>query len=126
MVPHVISQLITRKQHHMVPHVIPQLITRKQHHMVPHVIPQLITRKQYHMVHKSMHHDQIMESYTQLTPLNNYLSNYLIKLHIKLQYHSQKVVAELSYIVKKVVDKLHGLRSCVKCASLNHGVSPIC
>jgi hypothetical protein len=35
----------------MVPHVIPQLITRKQHHMVPHVIPQLITRKQHHMVH---------------------------------------------------------------------------
>jgi len=29
-----------------------------------------------------MHHDQIMESYT---PLNNYLSNYVIKLHIKLQ-----------------------------------------
>jgi hypothetical protein len=29
----------------MVPHVIPQLITRRQHHMVPHVIPQLITRK---------------------------------------------------------------------------------
>jgi hypothetical protein len=28
-----------------------------------------------------MHHDQIMESYT---PLNNYLSNYVIKLHIKL------------------------------------------
>jgi len=35
----------------MFPHVIPQLITRKQHHMVPHVIPQLITRKQHHMVH---------------------------------------------------------------------------
>jgi len=32
-----------------------------------------------------MHHDQIMESYTQLTPLNNYLSNCVIKLHIKLQ-----------------------------------------
>jgi hypothetical protein len=31
-----------------------------------------------------MHHDQIMESYT---PLNNYLSNYVIKLHIKLQVH---------------------------------------
>jgi len=41
----------------MVPHVIPQSITRKEHYMVPHVIPQLITRKQYH-------HDQIMESYT--------------------------------------------------------------
>jgi hypothetical protein len=24
-------------------------------------------------------------------------------------YHTQKVVAELNYIVKKVVDKLHGL-----------------
>jgi len=35
----------------MVPHMIPQLITRKQYHMVPHMIPQLITRKQYHMVH---------------------------------------------------------------------------
>jgi hypothetical protein len=33
----------------MVPHVIPQLITRKQHHMGNHVIPQLITRKKYHM-----------------------------------------------------------------------------
>jgi hypothetical protein len=42
----------------MVPHVIRQLITRKQHHMVPHVIQQLITRK---------HHDQIMVSYTPLT-----------------------------------------------------------
>jgi hypothetical protein len=31
-----------------------------------------------------MHHDQIMESYT---PLNNYLNNCVIKLHIKLQYH---------------------------------------
>jgi hypothetical protein len=29
-----------------------------------------------------MHHDQIIESYT---PLNNYLSNCVIKLHIKLQ-----------------------------------------
>jgi hypothetical protein len=29
-----------------------------------------------------MHHDQIMESYTQL---KNYLSNCVIKLHIKLQ-----------------------------------------
>jgi hypothetical protein len=29
-----------------------------------------------------MHHDQIMESYT---PLNNYLSNCVIKLHIMLQ-----------------------------------------
>jgi hypothetical protein len=34
--------------------------------------------------HKSMHHDQIMESYT---PLNNYLSNCVIKLHIKLHAH---------------------------------------
>jgi hypothetical protein len=34
----------------MVPHMIPQLITRKQNHMVPHMIPQLITRKQHHMV----------------------------------------------------------------------------
>jgi hypothetical protein len=32
-----------------------------------------------------MHHDQIMESYT---PLNNYLSNCVIKLHIKLHDHS--------------------------------------
>jgi hypothetical protein len=32
-----------------------------------------------------MHHDQIMESYT---PLNNYLSNCVIKLHIKLHTHS--------------------------------------
>jgi len=32
-----------------------------------------------------MHHDQIMESYT---PLNNYLSNCVIKLHIKLQAHA--------------------------------------
>jgi len=31
-----------------------------------------------------MHHDQIMESYIQLTPLNNYLSNCVIKLQIKL------------------------------------------
>jgi len=36
-----------------------------------------------------MHHDQIMESYTQLTPLNNYLSNCVIKLHIKLHYPSE-------------------------------------
>jgi hypothetical protein len=35
----------------MVPHVISQLITRKQHHMVPHAISQLIIRKQYRMVH---------------------------------------------------------------------------
>jgi len=34
-----------------------------------------------------MHHDQIMESYTQLTPLNNYLNNCVIKLHIKLHGH---------------------------------------
>jgi len=34
-----------------------------------------------------MHHDQIMEPYTQLTPLNNYLSNCVIKLHIKLHTH---------------------------------------
>jgi len=34
-----------------------------------------------------MHHDQIMESYTQL---NNYLSNCVIKLHIKLQKHIKK------------------------------------
>jgi hypothetical protein len=34
MVPHVISQLITREQNHMVPHVIPQLITKEQNHMV--------------------------------------------------------------------------------------------
>jgi hypothetical protein len=69
-------------------HVIPQLITRKQYHMVPHVIPQLITREHNHMVHmwfhnqsqenkitwctwlphKSMHHDQIMESYHSTYP----------------------------------------------------------
>jgi hypothetical protein len=34
-----------------------------------------------------MHHDQIMESYTQLIPLNNYPSNCVIKLRIKLQNH---------------------------------------
>jgi hypothetical protein len=34
-----------------------------------------------------MHYDQIMESYTQLTPLTNYLSNCVIKLHIKLHTH---------------------------------------
>jgi len=34
-----------------------------------------------------MHHDQIMKSYIQLTPLNNYLSNCVIKLHIKLHTH---------------------------------------
>ncbi len=33
-----------------------------------------------------MHHDQIMEFYT---PLNNYLSNCVIKLHIKLQIQFQ-------------------------------------
>jgi K+ transporter len=99
MVPHGIPQLITSKQHHMVPHAIPQLITSKQRHMVPHAIPQLITSKQRHMVPHAipqlitskqhhMHHDQIMESYTQLTPLNNYQSNCVIKLHIKL-HHSQ-------------------------------------
>jgi hypothetical protein len=32
--------------------------------------------------HKSMQHDQIMKSYT---PLNNHLSNCVIKLYIKLQ-----------------------------------------
>ncbi len=32
---------------------------------------------------------QIMESHT---PLNNYLSNYVIKLHIKLQYHAFEVI----------------------------------
>jgi hypothetical protein len=77
-----VPQIIKRKQNHMIPYLIPQLITSKQHHMVPHVIAQLITRKQHHM-----HHDQIMESYTQLTPLNNYQSNCVIKLHIKLQPH---------------------------------------
>jgi hypothetical protein len=95
----VIPQLITRKQHHMVHHVIPQLITRKQHHMVHHVILQLITRKQHHMVSpcdSTINHKQttshgahdisqcIMESYIQLTPLNNYLSNCVIKLPMKL------------------------------------------
>jgi len=54
----------------MVPHVISQLIIRKQNHMVPHVISQL------------MHHDQIMKLTTQLTLLNNYLSNCVI-LYIK-------------------------------------------
>jgi len=34
----------------MVPHVIPQLITRKQHHMVPHVLPQLITSHGAHEI----------------------------------------------------------------------------
>jgi hypothetical protein len=38
-----------------------------------------------------MHHDQMMKSYTQLTPLNNYLSNCVIKLHIKLQVHQEEV-----------------------------------
>jgi hypothetical protein len=38
-----------------------------------------------------MHHDQIMESYIQLTSLNNYLSNYVIKLHIKLHHHGVKM-----------------------------------
>jgi hypothetical protein len=99
MVHHVIPELITRKQHHMVHHVIPQLITRKQHHMVHHVIPQLITRKQHHMVSpcdSTINHKQttshgaqdisqcIMEFYIQLTPLNNYSSNYVIKLPMKL------------------------------------------
>jgi hypothetical protein len=29
-------------------------------------------------------------------------------------YHTQKIVAEVSYIVKKVVDKLHGLEECLQ------------
>jgi hypothetical protein len=44
MVPHVISQLITSKQHHMVSPCDPTINHKKQHHMVSHVIPQLITR----------------------------------------------------------------------------------
>jgi len=75
--------------HHMVPHVISQLITRKQNHMVPHVISQLIIKKHNHMVHMTLH-NLICESQctmtkswnptTQLTLLNNYRSNYEITL----------------------------------------------
>jgi hypothetical protein len=45
-----------------------------------------------------MHHDQIMESYT---PLNNYLNNCVIKLHIKLHVHQKhyyKVVVFSIYL----------------------------
>ncbi len=47
MIPHVIPQLITTKQHHMIPHVIPQVMFPHviPQVMFPHVIPQLITTK---------------------------------------------------------------------------------
>jgi hypothetical protein len=48
-----------------------------------------------------MHHDQIMESYTQL---NNYLNNCIIKLHIKLHNHINNY---LNNCVIKLHIKLH-------------------
>jgi len=77
--------------------MVHQIIERKQNHMVRHVNPQLITRKNnitWCTWHMSMHHDQIMESYPQFTPLNNYLSNCVIKLFIKLQNHQTNVIQD--------------------------------
>jgi hypothetical protein len=106
MVPHVIPQLLTRKQHHMVPHVFPQLLTRKQHHLVPHVIPQLITRNKITWCtwHKSMHHGI-------LHPINNYLTNCVIKLHIKLQVHLVIMYSYMFWCIKVVMIKLHTIRA---------------
>ncbi len=82
------------------------------------MISQLITRKQHHMVSPcdfTINHKQttshgahdisqcIMESYIQLTPLNNYLSNCVIKLHMKLLTPN----LPLSNYVIKLHTKLH-------------------
>jgi len=53
-----------------------------------------------------MHHDRIMESYIQLTPLNNYLSNCVIKLLIKLQLHVTKIMSTLALHIQKAKQRL--------------------
>jgi len=89
----------------MVPHVIPQLIIRKQHHMVSPCDSTINHKKTIsHGAHDIS--QCIMESYIQLTPLNNYLSNCVIKLHMKLLTPN----LPLSNCVIKLHTELHSHR----------------